>query len=349
MTGTADFHFSRRQALTSATAFAAAALAISTRCVASITPRFRVILDNDFSGDPDGLFQLAHHLLSPSVTIPLIIGSHLHKGESWDGSAQQAADSAFKASELLKLLGPSNARILHGSENAIQRRSIPTTSSATAGIVAEAMRSDTSAPLFYAAGAGLTEVALAYLAEPRIGKRMRLVWIGGNDPTKQLSRTKSDPEYNFTIDRLAAQLVFNESDIQIWQVPRETYRQMLFSEAELQQIAGFGPLGRFLKDQVDHVTSAASGFGNLGETYILGDSPLVTLTALQSPFEADPSSSSYKPILTPKIDQAGRYHANPVGRPMRVYTSIDARLTFNDMVAKFRRWDLLNGTRRPSL
>lgn len=30
-------------------------------------PRMRVIIDNDFSGDPDGLFQLAHHLLSPSV------------------------------------------------------------------------------------------------------------------------------------------------------------------------------------------------------------------------------------------------------------------------------------------
>jgi len=31
----------------------------------------------------------------------------------------------------------------------------------------------------------------------------------------------------------------------------------------------------------------------IGETYIMGDSPLVLLTALQSSFEADPSSSSY--------------------------------------------------------
>jgi len=32
-----------------------------------IETRARVIIANDFGGDPDGLFQLAHHLLSPTV------------------------------------------------------------------------------------------------------------------------------------------------------------------------------------------------------------------------------------------------------------------------------------------
>jgi hypothetical protein len=32
-----------------------------------IKPRMRVIVDNDFSGDPDGLFQMAHLLLSPRL------------------------------------------------------------------------------------------------------------------------------------------------------------------------------------------------------------------------------------------------------------------------------------------
>lgn len=30
-----------------------------------VRPRSRVIVDNGFSGDPDDLVQLAHHLLSP--------------------------------------------------------------------------------------------------------------------------------------------------------------------------------------------------------------------------------------------------------------------------------------------
>lgn len=43
----------------------------------NIVPRMRVIVDNDFSGDPDGLFQLVHLLLSPSVEVRALIGSRL--------------------------------------------------------------------------------------------------------------------------------------------------------------------------------------------------------------------------------------------------------------------------------
>ena len=38
----------------------------------TVTARMRVIVDNDFGGDPDGLFQLTHLLLSPSVEIRAI-------------------------------------------------------------------------------------------------------------------------------------------------------------------------------------------------------------------------------------------------------------------------------------
>lgn len=43
------------------------------------------------------------------------------------------------------------------------------------------MRDDTGEPLFHAAGAGLADPALAWLAEPRIGCRSRLIWIGGRE------------------------------------------------------------------------------------------------------------------------------------------------------------------------
>ena len=48
--------------------------------------RIRVIIDNDFSGDPDGLVQLAHHLLSPSVDIRAVTGLHLRPGDPFDPS-----------------------------------------------------------------------------------------------------------------------------------------------------------------------------------------------------------------------------------------------------------------------
>jgi hypothetical protein len=140
----------------------------------------RVILDNDFAGDPDGLFQLAHHVLSRSVSIPLIIGSHLPAGFSNGHEAQDLADRAL---ELLKVMGLDKVHHpVAGSETPITSRQVWRPSKATDAIIHEAMRDDTTEPLIYAAGAGLTELALAWLREPRIGKRIKLIWIGGKSP-----------------------------------------------------------------------------------------------------------------------------------------------------------------------
>ncbi len=68
----------------------------------------------------------------------------------------------------------------------------------------------------------------------------------------------------------------------------------------------------------------------------MGDSPLVTLTALQSAFEADPSSSDYVIMPAPTVRADGTCQPNPAGRPIRVYTTIDTRLTFGDMLAKLK-------------
>jgi len=38
--------------------------------------RVRVIIDSDFMGGPDDLFQLVHHLLSPNAETRLIVSSH---------------------------------------------------------------------------------------------------------------------------------------------------------------------------------------------------------------------------------------------------------------------------------
>ncbi len=311
--------------------------------MAASPPMARVICDNDFSGDPDGLFQLAQHVLSPSIDIPLIVGSHLPDSRKWTGSATTATDAAAAARELLALMKQgSRFPVVAGAEKAIPARRSWKPSPATAAIVAEAMRDDARGPLVYAAGAGLTELALAWLAEPRIGKRLRLVWIGGTEHAGlAYPPPQADPvEFNFSLDPIAAQIVFNESDIEIWQVPRTTYRQLLFSNAELAELAQTGPIGRYLVGKIalvnEVIVKIMPQADVRSETYVLGDSPLVTLTALQSFFQPDPASSQYVRRPTPRIGPDGTYAANPAGRPMRVYTQIDTRLTFADMVAKIR-------------
>jgi len=331
-------------------AFAGSTLALAlvglARPAASAHPPLaRVICDNDWAGDPDGLFQLAQHLLSPSIDIPLIVGSHLPPG--WPTSAGSAATGADTVRELLALLDLNGRyKVLGGAEASIAARAAWQPGPATSAIVAEAMRDDGAGPLVYCAGAGLTEPALAWLAQPRIGRRMRLIWIGGNEHAGLALPPPGPPqaEFNFSIDPVAAQVIFNESDIEIWQVPRDVYRQMLVSTAELAELAETGSLGRYLTGQIERIeaeVAAIPAFASKprSETYVLGDSPLVTLTALQSFFEPDPSSSTYDLRPTPTVDTQGTYTANPGGRPMRVYTRIDTRLTFADMVAKIRAAD----------
>lgn len=333
----------RRQFAGSTMALALAGMA-RPALAADAPPLARVICDNDWSGDPDGLFQLAQHLLSPSVGVPLIVGSHLPPG--WGGTTS-ASDAVTEAQALLRVMRrEGSVPVVAGSATAIPSRDTWQPSPATAAIVAEAMREDAPGPLVYCAGASLTELALAWLAEPRIGRRLRLIWIGGNEhPGLALPPPDPDPvEFNLGIDPIAAQVVFNESDIEVWQVPRDAYRQLLFSYAELAELAETGPLGRYLTGKVHGIEDALRQMMPdrvlpRGETYVLGDSPLVTLSVLHSFFNADPASSFYDLRPTPRLEADGSYTANPQGRPMRVYTRIDTRLTFADMLAKFRAED----------
>lgn len=295
-------------------------------------PRFRVIVDNDFSGDPDGLFQLAHHLLSPSLETPMVIGSHIHVNDFIDGSETQADNAVRRVRDLYAAMDfRKEPQVFTGRYVAGNART-----ELTDGIIAEAKRTDTDIPLFYACGAGLTELAAALRAAPEIGSKMRLVWIGGPEwyevPLALPSR--GNWEYNFHINSEAAQFVFNESSIEIWQIPRQVYRQMIISMAGLRwRLQDAGKLGTFLLDALDQLRTRWGD--QMGETFILGDNPLVTLTALLSSFEPDTASSAYQIKPTPRLGESGRYVGRPDARPMRVYTEIDTRLTFADMFAKF--------------
>jgi hypothetical protein len=96
-----------------------------------------------------------------------------------------------------------------------------------------------------------------------------------------------------------------------------------------------GPIGDHLHRALDQMRADAGVHGiDIGETYVAGDSPLVLLTALQSAFNPDPSSSRYETMPAPSIDDHGSYTARDSGKPIRVYTDLDVRLMFADLFAK---------------
>lgn len=311
----------------------------ATQMPLTITPRTRVIIDNDLSGDPDGLFQVAHALMSPSAEIRAIIGSHLSVNDGFDPSKKQAENAAAKARELIGIVGGGNAvQVFAGSNTAMPNDSTPVKNAAVDFIIAEAMRTDTKAPLYVVCGAGLTEIASALLTEPRIAGKLTLIWIGGPEYTDLAVPPPgySHVEYNLNIDRAAARAVFNRSAVPIWQIPRNAYRQCLMSYAQLLlKVKPQGQLGAYLYQQIAGILSRLQQYGlKAAETYVMGDSPLVLLTALQAQFEPDPSSSDYAARPAPLISPDGQYLHNHRGRMIRVYNRLDTYLMFEDFFAK---------------
>jgi purine nucleosidase len=268
-----------------------------------LSSRCRVIVDNDFSGDPDGLVGLAHHLLSPTNRVVAITSSFLNP--KFPVPAPRAKDGALVARELLDVVGSFERPPVHaGSEEPLGSGNA---SAAAEAIVEEARRED-DLPLYLACGGPLTNVAQALQQAPDIAGRMILVWIGGAlDPTAF--------EYNRDGDPDAAAFVFAQRELEIHQFPLEAYRQCAYSVAELEyDIGGAGTLGQWLWTRF---TGPHPDWIQFGGIWPLGDSPPVLVTAL------DVESSRYEITAT---DGAAR----------RTYTHVDFRLLVGDLLAKLR-------------
>lgn len=281
-------------------------------------PSARVIVDNDFAGDPDGLVALAHQLLTPKAEITLVTASALDPKLSAQhpDRGRTAAAGRDVAKELIKRAGIMKPPpVIAGPENFNLGPS-----EAANAIVAEAMR-DNTLPLFLTCGGPLTNVAAALRLEPAIASRMTVVWIGGGDyPTGQW-------EYNLATDAPAAREVFENRRLALWQVPQTAYRQMQFSIAEM--TADLRPISPFTQWLYDQFTTPPS-FVTLGGTWPLGDSPLVLLTSISA------ESSRYVEQTAHLIRPNATYGPAIAGRMVRVYQTLDARLTFGDFLALLR-------------
>jgi inosine-uridine nucleoside N-ribohydrolase len=263
----------------------------------------RVVVDNDWAGDPDGLVALAHHLLSPTNRVVAVTSSFLNPvfGED-DGTAARGA--AF-ARELVDLVGGTHRPRVHvGAERAFDGSA---TSAASEAIVAEAQRED-DLPLFLVCAGPLTNVAAALEQAPEIATRLTLVWIGG-------ALADGAAEYNRDTDPEAARRVLARSELPVWQFPLETYRRCAYSVAELEHdLAGSGRIGEWLWTRF--VELPLPEWIRLGGVWPLGDSPPVLVTALS--------------------DESSTYTESTDGGIRRVYTDVDVRLLFGDLLAKLR-------------
>ena len=180
-------------------------MVLSRRVVA----RCRVVVDNDYAGDPDGILALAHHLLSPSNRVVAITSSFLNPRFVTPPATAgaTAADGARLAAALLAELGlDSPPPVATGAEESGGGRS------AAAEAIIAAAREESDLPLYVVCGGPLTNVAAALTLDPGIAARLTLVWIGGSlDPAAF--------EYNRDTDPAAAEAVVATRGLTIHQFP----------------------------------------------------------------------------------------------------------------------------------
>jgi inosine-uridine preferring nucleoside hydrolase len=272
-----------------------------------IAERCRVVVDNDWGGDPDGLVALAHHLLSRANRVDAVTSSQLNP--VFGPPAGTAAAGARLARELVDLVGgPHRPVVAAGCDVPVGGGDA--SSAAAEVIVAEARRDD-PLPLLLVCGGPLTNVAQALRQAPDIAGRLTLVWVGG-------ALDAGAPEYNRDTDPDAAREVLARGDLAVWQFPLETYRRCAVSVAELEHdMGGAGRLGAWLWQRFTELP--IPDFVQLGEVWPLGDSPPVLVTAL------DDASSGWTSSPT-----------GPGGAARRVYTDVDVRLLVADLLARLR-------------
>lgn len=299
----------RRKLLAQASALATACAPGFAAPLISQRPSARVIVDNDFAGDPDGLFALAHQWLSPTTKAVLVTTTALDAklaAMAGEPAGRTAAKGHDLALELARVANISPCPVVTGAESF--GAADAQVSEAARAIVTEARRDD-PLPLFLTCGGPLTNVAAALRQAPDIATRMTLIWIGGSlTPSGQA-------EYNFATDADAARQVLAHPTLPLWVAPRETYQQLAVSVAELGADLGpISPLGRWLYER--YLTLPP--FVQLGPTVTLGDSALVHAAVL----------NSAAPTQRARLEEAGR--------ELAVVDRVDTRALLADLMAKLK-------------
>jgi hypothetical protein len=233
-----------------------------------IARRCRVVVDNDWAGDPDGLVALAHHLLSPGHRVDAVTSSLIPP--TFGPPEGRAAHGADLAAALVALVGGEHRPAVHAGGDLPFDVARDGLSDAAVAIVREAHRQD-PLPLVVVCGGPLTNVAEALRADPSIAGRMTLAWVGGS--------RAGLPEYNRDTDPAAAEAVRSTPGLVRWEYPLETYRSCAWTVAQLEEILRTcGPLGAWLWDRF--VTLPLPEWLEVDAVWALGDSVPLIGTAL---------------------------------------------------------------------
>ena len=283
--------------------------------------KIRLIIDTDAKAEADDQFAIVHALLTPRFCIKGIVAAHFGTDRT-EESVEESYDEVLKLLSLMDMEG--EVDVYRGAAKALQDESTPQPSEGAELIIREAMADDPK-PLYVIFLGPITDMASAYLANPKIAGKVTVIWIGGG------AWPDGGREANLGNDIHAANVVLS-SDLELWQVPISVYSMMRVSLAELQaKVEPCGRIGEYLLRQMVEFNEAwANNPGwPRGESWCLGDSPTIGLLL-------DPQEFYCESMPAPRITQDMLYVHEQNNRPIRVYSSIDSRFILEDFFSKLK-------------
>jgi len=282
--------------------------------------KIRVIINTDAKNEVDDQYAIVQALLTECFDLRGFIAAHF--GE--EKSEHSMLDSYDELMKLIALMAIKKAvRVEKGAPKAMESEDEAVASEGAKLIVEEALNND-ERPLYIAFLGPLTDMASALLIAPEIQEKdIKVIWIGGRD------WPQGGWEYNLSNDVNAANVVF-KSKVELWQVPRNVYRMMPVSFAELsERVRPYGPIGKYLVDSVIDFNNVA--IKRPAEYRILGDSPAIGLIMYED-------CGKWSEKTAPSFDEEMKYVHGDQGRKIRVYETIDPRFIMEDFYAKISRF-----------
>lgn len=288
----------------------------------------RVITNTDAKNEGDDQFAIVHALLSPKFENVGFIAAHYGIDRHQDSMERSYTELEKIFS---KMHFSKEGMLYRGANHPMVSKNEVIRSEGASLIIEEAMKDD-DRPLYVLFLGPITDLASAYLQEPRIANRLTAIWIGGG------AYPSGSVEYNLGNDINAANVVFS-SPIPIWQVPKNVYEMIPVSFAELEQkVMGKGEIGTYLFNQLNehaHEDIPRKSVFRTGESWVLGDSPAVGLILYEHRYEFDW-------VQAPLIDKDMQYVHTGLNRPIRVYRKIDPRFILDDFFSKIALFAIHN-------
>lgn len=282
----------------------------------------RVIVSTDAAAEVDDAFSIVHALLTPQFIVKGVVTAHFR--DRVPRSMEKSYEEAVRVVDKCGLSG--NISVYRGAAFPLSDECTPRKSEGTEFIIREALREDPR-PLYVICGGPLTDIASAYLLNPRIADKLIVIWSGGG------AYPNNAKEFNLHNDIHAVNAMFSSS-IEFWQIPSNVYSLVRVGTAEIAlKVRPCGEIGQYLFDSLIEFNQEKRNVKGWprGEDWTLGDSPAVSLI-----LNPNQHTDFYDMIPAPRITQDLKYEKNEKNRPIRVYNFVNGRVVLEDFFAKIQ-------------